>query len=215
MKLSLALAVATAGFTSVASSQTERDLDSHEHGAASLNVAIDDGSLFLELESPWNNLIGFEHEPRTDEQHALFDEATAKLNQPDLLFALNGGGCSVSEMTLENMGAVAGHDDHEDGHDDHDEDHEDGHKDEHDDHDEDAHGDDHDDHDHDEETHSAVLVSYVYECSDMSSLESIDVVLLNVWSGFEDLDVQLIGPGGQASVELGQQQTSLDVTQVQ
>lgn len=35
----------------------------HQHGVAILEVAVDGGTLRLRLESPLNNLAGFEHAP--------------------------------------------------------------------------------------------------------------------------------------------------------
>ena len=64
----ISLAVAFFATHGPVAAQTERDLDSHEHGAASINVVIDATAVFVELESPWNNLVGFEHAPSTDSQ---------------------------------------------------------------------------------------------------------------------------------------------------
>ena len=228
MRLTTTLALVTAGFSTLASAQTERELGSHEHGSAFLNIAVDDGQVFLELETPWDNLVGFEHAPSTDEQHELVDNAMALLNQPEQLFSFDGGGCVADDATVES-GMASGGDDHHDEHahgDDHDKDDdhhdEDGHGDDHDKdddhHDEDAHGhDDHDDHDDhaDEGTHAEVLATYTFNCSEVNQLSAINVTLLKLWSGFEDLDVQLIGPGGQAAVELGQTESVVDITQVQ
>ncbi len=243
MRLTTTLALLTAGVSTLASAQTEREHGSHEHGSAFLNIAVDDGQVFLELETPWDNIVGFEHAPSTDEQHELVDNALALLNQPDQLFSFNGGGCVADAITVENgMASGDSHDDHhdEDGHGDehdkHDDHHdEDGHGDEHDKHDdhhdEDGHGDEHDKHDDhhdddahgdehhddhaDEGTHSEVLATYTFNCSEVNQLAAIDVTLLQRWSGFEDLDVQLIGPGGQSAVELGQTKSLVDITQVQ
>ena len=238
MRLTTTLALVTAGFSTLASAQTERELGSHEHGSAFLNIAVDDGQVFLELETPWDNLVGFEHAPSTDEQHELVDNAIALLNQPEQLFSFDGGGCVADDATVES-GMASGDDDHHDEHahgDDHDKDDdhhdEDGHGDDHDKHDdhhdEDGHGDDHDKHDDhhdkdahghddhaDEGTHAEVLATYTFNCSEVNQLSAINVTLLNLWSGFEDLDVQLIGPGGQAAVELGQSESVVDITQVQ
>ena len=245
MRLNITLALLTAGVSTLANAQTERELGSHEHGSAFLNIAVDEGQVFLELETPWDNLVGFEHAPSTDEQHELVDNALALLNQPEQLFTFNGGGCVADDIKVENgMASGDSHDDHhdEDAHgDEHDDHHdEDGHGDKHDDHhdedahgdkhddhhDEDAHGDEHDDHhdedahgDHDdhadEGTHSEVLATYTFNCTEVNQLAAIDVTLLKRWSGFEDLDVQLIGPGGQAAVELGQTKSLVDIKQVQ
>ena len=63
MKYFKALAAVAAGYSLTAVAQTERDLDSHVHGAAAMNVAIADSAVFIELDTPWNNLVGFEHAP--------------------------------------------------------------------------------------------------------------------------------------------------------
>ena len=210
-----------ASFATPVLAQTERDLDSHEHGAASMNVAIDGSTVFIELESPWNNLVGFEHEPSTEEQHELVDNALAKLNEAKSLFGFNGTECSLLVASIENG---LGEDDHDD-HDDHDDEHasKDDHDDDHDDHDDEhADKDDHEDHDdehadHDDhgdegEVHSSVAAFYSFECGDSKKLESIDVKILSVWSGFEELDVQLIGPSGQGAAELTADATQIDLT---
>lgn len=264
MRLATTLAIAMAGTTTMGIAQTERDLDSHEHGAALLNIALDDGAVFLELETPWNNLVGFEHEPSTDEQKAQVDATMAQLRQPDQLFSFNGGSCAWTKVTVESTMAHDEHhdDDHHDdkhAHDDHDDDkHADGEHDHHDDkhahdehhddkhadgehhnddkhahdeHDDDHHDDkhadgerhdDHDDdkhaehdHDHDEGTHSSALVAYEYNCEDSGELQSIAINLFDVWSGFEELDVQMIGPGGQSAVELTAGQATVELSDVQ
>ena len=258
MKLSTLLAVTAAGLTTVGYAQTERDLDSHEHGSATLNVAVDNNEIFLEIETPWNNLVGFEHKPGTDEQYAMVSEAWAQLNAPEGLFTMNDGDCSVSEVSAETSMPIEPHDEehHGDGHDDH---HDDAHGDEKDDHHDDAHGDEKDDHhddahsdekddhhddahsdekdehhddshsdekdDHhddahnheheDEETHSVALASYGYSCGDIARLTSITVNVFTLWSGFEELDVQMIGPGGQTSMELTADQSTINLEAIQ
>ncbi len=213
MKLFPVLATVAVSYATLATAQTERDLDSHVHGAASLNVAINDATVFIELETPWNNMVGFEYAPQTDEEHALVDEALGKLNDPALLFAFDAGDCAIDEITLEN-----GMSDDEHGHDkEHDEEHDEehGHDDEHD--DEHGHDKEHDEHGHDEEasTHSTMHATYSYACKNVSAIKSIDMTLFTVWSGFEDLDVQLVGEKGQALAELSPSSTVLDVEQVQ
>ena len=219
MRLFSALAVAAASVSTIVAAQTERDLDSHEHGAASMNIALDDGTVFLELDTPWNNLVGFEHAPGNDEQQAMVDNALAQLNEPSGLFSFEGTSCTVADIDLENgLASADSHDDH------HDDEHAHG-DDKHDDHDDDAHGDDkHDDHDddahgdhddHDESTHSSLLATYSFNCDNVAQLSAIDVKLLALWSGFEELDVQLIGPSGQAQEELTPGNSRLDISQVQ
>lgn len=58
MKLSITLALTVASFSPMVFSQVVRDLGSHEHGSATLNVAVDKTALIIELDTPWNNIVG-------------------------------------------------------------------------------------------------------------------------------------------------------------
>ncbi len=233
MKFSTLFAAALATAPIVASAQTERDLDSHEHGSALLNIAVDGSAVIVELESPWDNLVGFEHAPSTDEQHALVDSALDILNEPGQLFSFIGTSCTIAEKTLESkLEDTDGHDEHHDEHDDkhgekhdddheHDDEHAEGHDDDHDHDDEhaekhdDDHGHGHDDHPDESSAHSSILALYNFSCEDTSKLSSMDVNILDIWSGFDELDVQLIGENGQSSMELTAGNTQIDITPVQ
>ena len=75
--------------------------------------------------------------------------------------------------------------------------------------DHDAHGDEHDDEEHhdehadaDGETHSDIEVSYVFLCDAPEALGGVATTLFERFDGFEDIDVQLVGPGGQTAAEL-------------
>ncbi len=231
MKLPLLLAITGASTLSVVHAQSERDLDSHEHGAALMNIALEESSVFIELETPWDNFVGFEHAPSTDEQKELVASTLELLNQPDQLFAFEGGTCVSAAVSIDSdigndedhHDEEHGHDkettesDHKDEHDDdehHDEEHghdketaESDHKDEHDD-------DEHGEHDHEESTHSSALVSYEFSCDNADSLSTINVNILSMWPGFEEIDVQLIGPGGQSLTTLGADNASVELGDV-
>jgi len=218
MKLSSTLAITVASLSTIATAQTERELDSHVHGSATLNVAVDNTALIIELETPWNNLVGFEHAPHTDEQKALVDEALDVLNQSNEMFTLAGGDCTFDVLDMENSLSESSHDEHAEKHDDHDDEHDEKHDDHDDEHAEkhDDHDDEHADHDGEEgEDHSEVLVSYTYNCTDIASLKTITVDFIAIWPGFADIDSQLIGPGGQSLQELNADSSVLDITQVQ
>ena len=60
----------------------------HEHGAAELTVALDGQALVIELISPLDNLVGFEHAPANDAQRAALAEAGRLLSDADAMFAL-------------------------------------------------------------------------------------------------------------------------------
>lgn len=60
----------------------------HEHGAAELTVALDGRELVVELISPLDNLVGFEHAPATDAQRAALAEAGRLLRDADAMFGV-------------------------------------------------------------------------------------------------------------------------------
>ena len=62
--------------------------NAHVHGAARLELTVDGQRVSLRLESPLQNLLGFEHAPRTDREKAAVKTMTERLGRPDELFAL-------------------------------------------------------------------------------------------------------------------------------
>ncbi len=164
---------------------TERDLDSHVHGGATLNIAFDANDLYVEFGSPWMNLVGFEHQPSTDKQRTSIEESVQHLQQGNELFTFAGTRCDMVDVDVENSM---------------DSDHEG----------------DHDEHTDEEEgaEHSAVTVSYVFSCTELKSLETVDVELFSAWPGIDDIDVQLAGPKSQDAMELDPDKRQIDMTSV-
>ena len=60
----------------------------HVHGVAKLNIAVEGKNLTLSLESPMENLLGFEHPPRKPEEKVALANLKQQLLQPSQLFAL-------------------------------------------------------------------------------------------------------------------------------
>jgi len=89
----------------------------HEHGVAELSFAVEGGQVQAELHTPLANLVGFEHEPRTDAQKSAYESALTVLRQNDL-FAFEGARCALSDVTLDTPGYELAYAEHE--HDDHD-----------------------------------------------------------------------------------------------
>lgn len=181
------------------SAQTERDLDSHEHGASKVNVVIDGSSLFVEFESPWMNLVGFEHSPSTAAQRTQLDNAMAMLRQPERLYTVNAeAACHVKSILVK--------DSHEEGHEEgHEERHEEGH--------EKGHEEGHEEH-KDESTHSEVTAEYVFACESSDDLTSMTLSLIEQWPGIVDIDVQLAGPSSQTAFELNADFSVIDFSVV-
>ncbi|MCV6611226.1 MAG: DUF2796 domain-containing protein [Amphritea sp.] len=188
----------------------ERQHDSHEHGVATMLVALEGNELQLVLESPAANFAGFEHAPRNDEQRQVLAKVEKQLKMPEVVLALpSAAGCQVEHANLNHSLDSDGQEEHhDDGHKDHDHDehHDEGHKghdhDEH--HDDDHKGHDHDEHDHEgeETSHSDYRLEYHFECSNPAALKEIEVNLFKHFSLLHDLDVNYIGPNGQGAAEL-------------
>lgn len=76
--------------------------EAHVHGRASLDVAIDGGQLSIDLDTPADNLLGFEHAPRSAAEQQQAGRVATLLGQPDKLFRLNPEAkCVAGKPTLD------------------------------------------------------------------------------------------------------------------
>lgn len=74
----------------------------HVHGVARLQVAVEGDTLTLTLESPLDNLLGFEHRPRTEKQKAAVRDMAARLRKAEPLFVPTPAAeCRAESVTLE------------------------------------------------------------------------------------------------------------------
>ena len=151
-------------------------LGAHEHGVASLNVALDGQTLEIQLESPAMNLVGFEHEAKNAADKAKVAAARQQLEHPQALFALPiEAKCKLEGSELESPlfdDAEHAHAEHE---------HE--------------HGDEH--------GHSNIDASYRFTCTNAAALQTLELgSFFGSFPGTEKLEVQLIGPSGQQGAEL-------------
>lgn len=74
----------------------------HEHGAAVLTVALEGQELVVELISPLDNLVGFEHAPANDAQRAALAAAGRRLLDVEAMLALPAAAaCRVEDVDIE------------------------------------------------------------------------------------------------------------------
>ena len=147
-------------------------LDAHEHGVASLNVALDGQTLEIQLQSPAMNLVGFEHEAKSDADKAKVAAARKHLEQPQALFALPiEAKCALQDSELDSplFGGHA-HEEHE-------------------------HADEHGHSDIDASYRFACANAEALQTLELGSF-------FGTFPGTEKLEVQLIGPSGQQGAEL-------------
>lgn len=89
---------------------------SHVHGLASLFVVQDGDELLVELESPGINLVGFEHQARTQAEQESIAELKRLLENEGRLISLNGGDCQLMHVETAMPGLDKDHDEHEHEH---------------------------------------------------------------------------------------------------
>lgn len=172
-----------------------RQLDAHEHGHGSLNIAVEGNRVAMELIAPGADIVGFEHVAKTGQQKAAVKKAKADLGKPLNLFVLpSSAGCRVTntKISLEAEGET--------------EKHEHGHKHDH------KHDKDHAGKKaHEEETHSEFHAEYVLNCASPKALVSIDFKYFERFPGAEELDVTLITDKGQNKYEVERDTPRLDL----
>jgi len=73
----------------------------HEHGSATLDIALQGTTLDIALHSPAINVIGFEHEPRSSEEKAALAQANRVFGSPQALFLMPvSAACASTGVTL-------------------------------------------------------------------------------------------------------------------
>ncbi|WP_421866478.1 DUF2796 domain-containing protein [Motiliproteus sp.] len=190
----------------LANEHEHQQLDAHQHGAAELNMVVEGEEVLIELISPADNILGFEHQATTEADRHKLEQAVATLRQGAVIQLTEAADCELESSAIESA-LLEDHQEHDhdaehaehDGHDDH-EKHEEHAHDDHQNHDShkehDAHGDDH------TSEHSEFHVSYSYHCHKPDALNGAQLQLWQQFDGFEKIQVQLITPGGQQRQEL-------------
>src|SRR5687768_11685682 len=97
--------VCTTAMPAVAEDDLFEEHHAHEHGVATLEVAIEATQLAIQFRSPAMNLLGFEHRPRSAQDQAALSRALGWLRDPAAQFQPSSdAGCRVvrSEVTPPN-----------------------------------------------------------------------------------------------------------------
>lgn len=135
----------------------------HEHGKATLDLAVDGGTVTMRLSAPAIDIVGFEHAPRTDAERGAAESANVVLKQHKALFAFPvAARCAATGAAVtppawgKEKGQAKGKDDH-----DHDHDHAKGK----------SGG---DDHDH-EAAHADYVAQWQFACAAPAALAFVDV----------------------------------------
>lgn len=74
----------------------------HQHGFATVSIAIEGSSVELEFESPLENLVGFEHAPRNDRERRALQAMKERFADPGALFVPDAAAqCRAAPAQLE------------------------------------------------------------------------------------------------------------------
>lgn len=165
----------------------------HVHGLARLAVTLDGELLSLALESPLDNLLGFEHHPRTDEQKEAVARMLATLNAPADLFAPTAAAdCVPVRVAIESpLLAPAGAAHHHSHAHDH------------------ARARDHEHHHEPDHVHADLYAEFDFECAEVGALRGVTVELFDAFPRLERINAELAVPGGQAAARLDARQREL------
>ncbi|WP_085807098.1 zinc uptake protein ZrgA [Roseovarius albus] len=202
--------------------ENARQLEAHEHGVGTLNIAVDGAVVAMEFHAPGADIVGFEYEAESAEDRAAIEDAIATLSKPlDLFQVPEAANCSVTQASAEleseeDHGAHDDHDEHEREdhaeHDDHEE-HE-----EHDEHGHDEHSehDDHGDHDHEEHaeeaSHTEFHAEYALTCEDLGAITSMSFPYFDTFENARELEVQIVSASGAQAFEVERSSPELDLS---
>lgn len=181
--LALAVSALTAlSFTAYAQEhQHARSLTAHQHGVATLDIALEDRQFTLELHSPAMNIFGFEYQPSSaaDQQTILDAEQTLK-NEQQLFKLSDAAQCALTAVSIEND-LVEHNDDHQQSA-----------------------------NDENEQQHSDIQVSYQFNCTRPEKLKRIDLDgFFKAFPLTEKIRVQFISANVQQGADLSQSNTAL------
>jgi len=155
----------------------------HVHEIASLQLAIDGNILTLDFASPLDNLLGFEHAPRTDKQKTAIRNMADRLRKADVVFITTPAAhCTSSSIQLDSpvlgealtqpSGKKASAPTH------------------------------HKDADHDDDDHADLSAEYVFTCEHPDNLRDLEVKLFDYFPNLRRVDVQVASARGQSAAKL-------------
>ena len=149
----------------------------HVHGAARLEVAVEENGFQIDFDSPLDNLLGFEHAPNTALQRQAVKDMATQLHQADQLFISSSAAkCQLESVKLNAQvlpadllgnattpGAEA--EEHGDG-------------------------------------HAELEAAIVFHCANPSALKSLDVQLFKAFPNLHKLDAAVVAAKGQTGAKL-------------
>jgi len=168
----------------------EEEHQAHEHGHATLMLVQEKAELQLVFKSPAMNIIGFEHQANSPEQHAKIAWAKQSLsNAAELFLITQSAQCVLEHVHISS--SLLSKDEDGDKHESHGED-------------------EHDEHKADDKgSHSEFEAEYHFECASISELKEIKLALFETFKSIEELETHVITSSGQKLLELDPKNVSI------
>lgn len=146
----------------------------HVHGTGELEIVQDGSGLFISLYSPLQNVLGFEHTPKTDSEKVKARRVVSLLKANGLFSFSDGAQCKRTAHKLYSE-VLNPH----------------------------SHGSESDHQHHDSESgHSDLRAAYEFECAKPTLLKAIEVRVFRQFPAFEKIEVQALFPSGQVGASL-------------
>lgn len=182
------LAVIASTTLAFAAGEENREQGPHQHGHGSLEIAFEKSAVSMELRVPGNDIVGFEHAPKSDAEKSAVETASARLRDPLALFGIPAAaGCKVQDADVHMHGGK------DDGHD---------------------HGDHKHDttapagstskaddgHDH-EAGHASFHVKYTLACSKPAAITQLAFTFFEAFPRAEEIEIVAISQKAQVKAE--------------
>ncbi|GAB5377200.1 MAG: DUF2796 domain-containing protein [Acuticoccus sp.] len=197
MKTLLA-ALSAVALATAAEAQEHRELDAHVHGVSKLEVALEHGTLTLDLHAPGMDIVGFEYAAASDADRDTVATAVMQLTRPhELIVPEAGAQCRITEILAHLHGEEHDHEE-TDAHAAHEDDDED-----------EAH--EGEEHAHDDETHegedaggehSEFHARYAFDCAHPEALQAIAFPFFTVFANAAEIEATVVTETGAFQAEI-------------
>lgn len=169
------IAFAAAAPPALSADERHAEHGAHQHGHGSLEIAIEKGTISLDLRMPGSDIVGFEHAPATEHEKKAVEDAKKRLADPLLMFGIPpDAGCRTTEVDVH---VHAG------------------------DHDDDQGEQKTPAASEPKHEHSNFHAKYTLTCTAPQAIKSLDIALFAAFAGAQELDVIAVSEKGQVKAE--------------
>lgn len=182
--------------------QEAREMDAHVHGVSTLELAVEDGVVEMNLLSPGMDIVGFEHAASTDADKDALEAAVRMMLVPENVVTLpDAAECRLTEALArlhdgeqdEEDAEGADHDEHAEGESHEHEDHPEG-----------------EDHAHEDGAkHSEFRVRYTFACEHPEEFVTVGFPFFERFETAQEIEAQYVTDAGAGSAEVGRNAAEL------